>query len=498
MGQTREEKIILEFESRYGSAGIKQLQSDLFIIKKQLAESQGKIVEFGKKVVLSQKLQQQKVSMAQQRIATSMSDAINQSKQFKDVNQMITEGIGQYNNRLAAQKAKIAATNKVTAKSKTLIDKLKESHNKLTGAMLGVMFFGMAIRSMFSSLFGPVMEAYGVMELFSAVLLVTMLPVMEMIFPVLLKIAEIFLNLPQPVQLVIGVIAALAVVFGSVLMVVGMIALGILGIVQVLSFFGISLGAVSALFGTLFLPFLAILAVAIAAWLVFKSAFEENFLGIQTFVQMIWDGIANIFKGVFDVIAGIWSILVGIFTGDFTKIKEGFVKLFTGIWEIIKGFVELVIGLFATIGITILKFITGLWDIGYSMGEALAEGIVSAYTWIKDAFWGWLPSFSELKKKVLSIFGMGGGSDSGVSSKSSGSSPKKFNDMIWRPGSAPVSISPQDTLVATKGGPAGGGSSITYAPVTTIQVMDKYELERILNARDSKLLDDLRRLTRGA
>ena len=43
---------------------------------------------------------------------------------------------------------------------------------------------------------------------------------------------------------------------------------------------------------------------------------------------------------------------------------------------------------------------------------------------------------------------------------SNGKSYQTYDDMIWRPGQNPVGISPEDTLIATKGG-LGGGSNIT-------------------------------------
>lgn len=66
-----------------------------------------------------------------------------------------------------------------------------------------------------------------------------------------------------------------------------------------------------------------------------------------------------------------------------------------------------------------------------------------------------------------------------------------FGDMIWRPGSPPIAISPQDTLVATKGG-AGGGVNISY----TINggLSGKEEVERMIRNANAKLVNDIQRL----
>ena len=67
-----------------------------------------------------------------------------------------------------------------------------------------------------------------------------------------------------------------------------------------------------------------------------------------------------------------------------------------------------------------------------------------------------------------------------------------YNDFVWRPGSKPTPINPNDTLVGTK---SGGGSGITIANTYNVVVSDKEEFERILRTHDQELLSKIERNT---
>jgi len=71
-----------------------------------------------------------------------------------------------------------------------------------------------------------------------------------------------------------------------------------------------------------------------------------------------------------------------------------------------------------------------------------------------------------------------------------------FNDFMWRPGSAPISFSPQDTIIGTKGGLGGG--SVVINQTNNINVSNMEEMERMINDNNSRLVDDVRRITKGA
>lgn len=64
-------------------------------------------------------------------------------------------------------------------------------------------------------------------------------------------------------------------------------------------------------------------------------------------------------------------------------------------------------------------------------------------------------------------------------------------DFMWRPGSAPISFSPNDTIIGTKSGMGAGGVNLTQN--ISVNVSDKSEFERMLNAYGRALVDDIKR-----
>ena len=67
-----------------------------------------------------------------------------------------------------------------------------------------------------------------------------------------------------------------------------------------------------------------------------------------------------------------------------------------------------------------------------------------------------------------------------------------YSDFIMRPGQAPVSFSPDDTIVGSKGG-MGGGGGVTYSPTFNISPdVDGSALRRMIQDENRKFLDRLR------
>ena len=198
--------------------------------------------------------------------------------------------------------------------------------------MLGVMFFGMMLQRMFMGLLQPVMEAFGVFDIFRLMLLTLFLPVMEMIFPFLMKMMEWFMNLPEPVKKAIGIFVILGVIFGTIIMIVGQFALGIGSLILVFGGFGAAIAIISAV------------GVVLAG------------------IIFIVKGIADIFKKKFEgiglVIMGIGVILL-LFIGWWALIP---IAVGAAVFFIIKNWTkvkEFLINVFSTIGLWFKKW---FWD----------------------------------------------------------------------------------------------------------------------------------------
>ena len=209
-----------------------------------------------------------------------------------------------------------------------------------------------------------------------------------------------------------------------------------------------------------------------------------------------WDKVKDVFQNFLDWFKGTWQgkIIAAVWnTGK---------KIITTLVDAIKSGIQFVKNIFNTFKDWLKQtwlgqMVSNMLSAGKKLISGLISGIKSMASAVKDALLGLVPKWArKLFWKTGQIFkstDSAGGSSSGIS----GNNTKSFNDMIWRPGQAPISISPQDTLVATKNGPIGGGGESQIINVTsnnTVNVMDKSAFERILDERDRKLMDNLRRL----
>lgn len=387
--------------------------------------------------------------------------------------------------------------------------------------MLGVMFFGMAMQRMFLGLLQPVMEAFGVFDLFRLMLLVLFLPVMEMIFPQFLKMLEFFMNLPEPVKKVIGILVLVGVAIGTILMVLGTLALGVGSVIQLIATTSAILGAFGLSFTALIIPILIaaaiIAAVAYGIWL----AYEENFGNIKYFIEMIWNGIAQFLGGVFDIIMGLVDFFTALFEGDLDKLWDAVQRIFRGIYNTIVGFLTAIIGFIATILIGIGRLLWGIISIiiqigqkiwgflndlfgglpgklyswGVQMIRGLANGISSMARVVIDAILGLFPPW--LRDLIIGagewISGAAGNISKGITDFFTGN----HDDFIWRPGQGAIGINPNDTLVGYKGNaPFGGGGDIVVNQENHFHGFTKDELSKELDDRDRRAVDEIRRLVK--
>jgi len=388
---------------------------------------------------------------------------------------------------------------------------------------LGVMFFGMMLQRTFTGLLKPVMEAYGVFDLFRVMLLILFIPVMDMLLEPLIDIMTWFMDLPESAKKAIGIFVLLGAIVGGILFVIGAFTLGFGSLIMM---FGGAPGKVVAsllriLSGVKF-AFGAILAVVTVILFGVFLAWKDNFGNIRAWMQVFWEGLKGMFQGALDIIAGIMDFFVALFTGDWEGVKAAVIRIVNGIRTFLKSQFNMILGLAVVLGLGILKLFNGInetikgmlkslvsWVDGWSGGfvskmfdwgakiiKGLGDGIKSMAGWIKDAILSLFPSWAQdliwsAGKFVINIFTKGKkGEEKGGS----------FGDFIWRPGFAPISFSPQDTLVGFKGKTpsgalgAGGGGDVYLNQTNNVQVVDRAELNRMFEEYGRKLVEDIRRM----
>ena len=249
---------------------------------------------------------------------------------------------------------------------------------------LGIMFFSMAINKAIKGLMTPMLQVSGIFELFSTLLILMFLPIMQPLINMVLWLMVAWMSLDPELQkgiatfLAIGlVIATLGVAFGSIgaaisglsafITTVG-IALGAFvteagtGAVVVSSAWTGAFAAISTAIGAFLLPILIIIAL-------FIGAVINQWDNLVKAISFIWSGVVNIFGGVFKILGGIIDIFIGLVTGDWTKIGEGFKKLGDGIIQFIAGIFQVLAGLGAVI---VSLFIGVLQTIGNILWGAMA------------------------------------------------------------------------------------------------------------------------------
>lgn len=392
--------------------------------------------------------------------------------------------------------------------------------------MLGVMFFGMMMTNFFKGLLRPSLEAVGMFELLSTTLQVLFLPIALLLLDVFLPFLMFLINMSDETKLMIGKMVLLGIALGGMLFIFGSVALGIGSVI--LAFSGL------ANLIDKFIPDLNVLGFNV-------SSVIEAFLLISV-VKVAWQTFSGVANTLLEKIMELDFVrdlfeklgieiddnktplenLKGAFSGFFTFIDEKFnlstklkdagidideIKLNVDSW--LTTFKELIdkLGL-TSFTESITEISTTIYEILPSI-DSLAESlevVADTITDVKNA-WKQFTDLVDIDKllKVLGYAGIGfglglgatggnpiGGVVGGIGGALVGSG-KVQNDFISRPGQAPVSFSPNDTIVGTKGGLPG--SSPTINQTLNINVSNAEEIERMIDENNARLVDDLRRMS---
>ena len=92
--------------------------------------------------------------------------------------------------------------------------------------MLGIMFFGMGIKRLFTGFLQPAFEAAGIFKIWGDILKILFLPIAMALLGPMLSLLNFVINMPGPLKKAIGVFALMGVALGTLLFLFGSITLG--------------------------------------------------------------------------------------------------------------------------------------------------------------------------------------------------------------------------------------------------------------------------------
>lgn len=269
--------------------------------------------------------------------------------------------------------------------------------------LLGIMFFGMMMANMFSGLLRPSMQMFGFFELWTELLKITFIPLMEHLLEPFIQFFDIITSLSHSTQLLIGVFVLLNFVFWKMMFIVGSLGLGLGSVIQYIPLLTKYLGGLSGLLtGTVAVAvagFLLLLAGAVIAW-------RENFMGMKTWFGLALKGIGDMLGGVWDIIKHVFGAIFAFISGDTKKFWMHIKAIGKGLWKIVKGWFEYVVGVFMAWQSALTRIWWGAIKSVYGFLKGLVKGSSEAwgkvYDFIKKVC-GWI--WNKIKEKFPRIAG---------------------------------------------------------------------------------------------
>lgn len=305
--------------------------------------------------------------------------------------------------------------------------------------MLGVMFFGMGMQRMFTSLLQPAAQTAGLFEDISTTLEIFFLPAVLKLQEDLEPILEWFQNMPEEQQMVIGQFVILAAAIMMAVFAIGMFALGLgsisLAFGPLMAMVGTGVGWIIAKFAGLFAAtktseagFIAFgfslgkfasflvgwVAPAIVGILLLWGAWETNRKGITVGLMMLYNAFWKIFGGLAQIVGGVVDFISALIEGDTTKAFDALKTIARGavdfivaaFWEWPKAMVTIIHNVLWGIGALIVRIGLTLYDMGQILVQKLIDGLKSMAGKLVEAFWAIIPEpLRSLLKGVAGVIG---------------------------------------------------------------------------------------------
>jgi phage-related protein len=358
---------------------------------------------------------------------------------------------------------------KVENKLKKQNEKNKQAANssrKLTSAMLGLMFTSMALNRVFMSLITPVLEVMGVFDMWNAMVISVMLPVMGPLVDILYGLMDFFMNLPEGMQFAIGLFVVLGAIITGLVVIV---AMAIIGIGAIAGALGIGFAAAAALIG----------------WII--AAVAVIVVGLGAIIWGIMDLISGKFEGIGKIIMGI-GLLLFLFMGGW--IPALVVAIGAAVWAIIKYWDE-IWAFLKGIGIWIGDTFTKVWA---KVGEAFTK----IWDGVKETFKGVINFFIQ---GINAVIGALNGVKFTVPNWIPGVGGKSFGVNIAKiPTFATGGVMPYTGLAMLHKGETviPANQTTNNAPITiNATIANDYDVSRLADQLSKRWVNDMERVSKG-
>lgn len=284
------------------------------------------------------------------------------------------------------------------------------------GAFLGwglsVMFFGMAMKRVFDSIWKAASKTFndvihstegaitsfdlleGSLKYLQFTIGEALEPVVAYLIPIIDAIQQWASDHPK----LTAAIVAGGVALGGFLMVLGQVALGIqFGIMPIISslweMFSGLFPTLAGSIGTILMWVTGIILAAVILW-------QTNFGGFRDFVSStfgeIWAVIKNVFSRIFDIFATAWTIITALFEGDFGT-------FFTSVEKLLGQLLSLILTLVSGIGIIMYNTLVFAFNLVVDTVSKIFLGLIS---YIQQKATDLLLWFIDWARKIPDPFGI--------------------------------------------------------------------------------------------
>jgi len=360
------------------------------------------------------------------------------------------------------------------------IDDTNQQFGKMFGIGMNVLFLGMALNMVFGRMARNVLSMTGASAALSAGLQSVLLPFFIAITPMVLKLSQAMMNLPNSVKMIIGAFVGLMAVLGPLLMIAGQIAL--------LAISGLSLGMIATAVGTV-VGAIAILITGFKLGMAIGRRFSDEIrfamdVAATMIMRLVTESI-GLLKNLYTVLEQGSLAVLNIFTGNFDAAGQNIKNMFGALAGAIMNILR---GLFLTDIVEMLAlFSKSGFDAGKDFVKNLADGIISSHKMIINAIKSIMPGWM-IEGLKMGVFGPAGFATGAAMDLVS------VNDFILSDGKL-IQPDKRDTIIGGKpGGPiaeSAGGGNVTVN-INDPVMKEDVDVQRVVDEVEDRVNRDTR------